>query len=98
MTPEDVARTLSDLGALYKDDDDEFAVRYSPAVYEKEIARLDAKRYLRVREECLKWTPFLFKQRQIDMKKDQNDVMRLLEGVGSAGARSSFSSIDSPLQ
>lgn len=98
MTPEDVSRTLSELDALYKDDDDEYAIRYAPAVYAQEIARLDAKGYLKVRPECLKWTPFIFKQRQIDMKKDQREVMRLLEGGG--GGRSSVSSVscDSPLQ
>jgi hypothetical protein len=81
MTPEDIARTLTDLNALYKDDDDEYAVRFAPAVYEKEILRLDAKGYLKVKESCLRWQPFIFKRHQMDMKNDQQAVVELFKEV-----------------
>ncbi|KAJ3355875.1 hypothetical protein HDU91_005620 [Kappamyces sp. JEL0680] len=61
MTDVDVSRTLSDLNALYKDDDDVYNIRFDPKVYKTEMKRLDAKGYRQVNPSCLQWSPkFLF--------------------------------------
>jgi hypothetical protein len=67
MTHVDVARTLKELDVIYKDDDDEYGLRFDYKVYNKEISRLEKKGYRVVDEKYLKWSPFLFKRHVLDV-------------------------------
>ena len=66
MTHVDIARTLKELDVLYKDDDDEYGLRFDHKVYKKEVARLEKKGYRVVDEKYLKWSPFFFKRPVVD--------------------------------
>lgn len=73
MTCEDVARTLEELGVLYQDDEEDWAIRMDVKRYREELKRLEKKGYKRVNESCLKWQPFLFK-RKIFPVRDVEDL------------------------
>ena len=82
MTAVDISRTLHDLGALYKDDDDEYAIRYDPKVYQAELDRISAKGYKEIDESCLHWKPSVFKK-HMSLLKQHSGLPPEIEGLTS---------------
>lgn len=62
MTLDDVARTLHELDAIYKNEKGEYCVRLHPDKYQEYIEKIDQKGFKVPIAENLKWSPFLFKR------------------------------------
>jgi hypothetical protein len=60
MTADDVVRTLCELDCVFKST--EYKMRVDRKSYRQELERLEQKGYIKVRPECLQWTPCLFKR------------------------------------
>jgi hypothetical protein len=64
MTLDDVARTLHELDAIYKNEKGEYCVRLHPAKYKESIDKIDQKGFKVPTADKLNWSPFLFKRIQ----------------------------------
>lgn len=60
MTNDDVSRTLVEMGCIYKDIDDDYAIRFAVDAFKAEMDRVQMKGFRKVHKKFLSWKPFLF--------------------------------------